>query len=64
MKKPRNKLWEVEALTVAFLLSRFNSLVIWFIIGSVFYILKILPLPPYEQKGYKENPWIVWLAYS
>ncbi len=32
---------------------------IWFKIGSIFYILKILPLQPYEQKGYNESPWIV-----
>jgi hypothetical protein len=59
MKRPGNKLWEVEALAVSFLLSRFNSSVIWFKIGSIFYILKILPLQPYEQKGYNESPWIV-----
>jgi hypothetical protein len=59
MKRPGNKFWEVEALAVAVLLSRFNSSVIWFKIGSIFYILKILPLQPYEQKGYNESPWIV-----
>jgi len=59
MKKPRNKFWEVEALAVSFLLIRFNSSVIWFKIGSIFYILIILPLQPYEQKGYNESPWIV-----